>query len=101
MGDRSDAEVFVEQCERFVNLSDDLRRIAHPDNFGKVVTVSEVPDSYCRQDITSIFEKVCSVSINPRDVVFRFKRWGRQSNTCYVACSSVTDPSHSIAKLQE
>jgi len=84
--DRHDVESFIEQCERFVNLSDDLRRLARPENFLRVITITEVPSTYGRKDIVHVIRERCAVEVCPQDVVFRFKRWGRQSDTCYVLC---------------
>lgn len=72
--DRTDVEAFVEQCERFVNLSEDLRRIARSDNFLRVITITEVPSNYGRKDIVHIIKERCGVTVDPKDVVFRFKR---------------------------
>jgi hypothetical protein len=99
--DRNDVEAFVEQCERFVRLSDDLRRLAQPENFLRVLTISEVPATYGRRDIVNVIKVHCGVVVDPRDVVFRFKRWGRQSDTCYVLCRSAQDVDHCVSKIQE
>lgn len=99
--DRNDVESFVEQCERFVNLSDDLRRLARPENFFRVITITEVPNTYGRRDVAHVIKIRCGVTVDPRDVVFRFKRWGRQSDVCYVLCPSALDADHCVAHIQE
>lgn len=99
--DRYDVEAFVEQCERFVNLSDDLRRLAEESNFLRVITITEVPPSYGRRDVAHIIRERCGVEVPGRDIVFRFKRWGRQSDTCYVLCPSAKDADHCVAQIQE
>jgi len=99
--DRYDVENFVEQCERFVNLSDDLRRLARPEHFDRVITITEIPNSYGRRDIAHVIKERCGVTVEPRDVVFRFKRWGRQSDTCYVLCPSAKEADHCVAQIQE
>lgn len=99
--DRHEAESFVEQCERFVNLSDDLRRLARPDNFLRVMTITEVPPTYGRKDVAHVVRERCGVEVDPRDVIFRFKRWGRQSDMCYVICPSAQAADHCIAQIQE
>eukprot|EP00440_Ansanella_granifera_P020008 gb/GFBE01021740.1/.p1 GENE.gb/GFBE01021740.1/~~gb/GFBE01021740.1/.p1 ORF type:complete len:392 (+),score=55.05 gb/GFBE01021740.1/:1-1176(+) len=99
--DRADIEAFVEQCERFVNLSDDLRRIARPENFLRVITITEVPSNYGRKDIAHVIQERCGVTVEPRNIVFRFKRWGRQSDTCYVVCPTPADADHCVAQIQE
>ncbi|CAE8700715.1 unnamed protein product, partial [Polarella glacialis] len=99
--DRADVEAFVEQCERFVNLSEDLRRLAQPENFLRVITITEVPSTYGRQDMAHIIKERCGVTVHPRDVVFRFKRWGKQSDTCYVLCPTEKEADHCVAQIQE
>lgn len=99
--DRNDVEAFVEECERFVNLSDDLRRLARPEYFLRVITITEVPPGYGRKDIAHIINERCGVIVDPRDVIFRFKRWGRQSDACYVICPSVQEADHCVAQIQE
>jgi len=99
--DRYDAESFVEQCERFARLSDDLRWLARPEYFDRIITITEVPDTYGRLDVAHVIKERCGIVINPRDIVFRFKRWGRQSDTCYVACPTAKDADHCVAQIQE
>jgi len=99
--DRYEVEAFVEQCERLVNLSDDLRRLAMPENFERVVTITEVPPLYGRQDIAYILQNHCGITVDLKDIVFRFKRWGRQSDTCYVVCPTVKEADHCISLIQE
>lgn len=99
--DRNDVEAFVEQCERFVRLSDDLRRLARPENFLRTITITEVPATYGRRDMVNVIQARCNVMVDPKDVVFRFKRWGRQSDTCYVVCPTVKDADHCVAQIQE
>ncbi|CAJ1347269.1 unnamed protein product [Effrenium voratum] len=99
--DKSDVEAFVEQCERFMNLSKDLRRIAAPQNFLKILTITEVPPNYGRKDIAYVIKERCNVVVQPQDIVFRFKRWGRQGDTCYVVCPSVEAVDHCVQEIQE
>lgn len=99
--DRYDIEGFVEQCERFLRFSDDLRMLARPENFLRTITITEVPSSYGRQDIVHVMKTHCDVTVAPQDVVFRFKRWGRQSDTCFVVCPDMQAADHCIAQIQE
>mmetsp|Transcript_167346 Transcript_167346/g.321448 ORF Transcript_167346/g.321448 Transcript_167346/m.321448 type:complete len:403 (-) Transcript_167346:37-1245(-) len=99
--DRYDIEAFVEQCERFIRLSDDLRRLARPENFLRTITITQVPSNYGRQDVVHVIRSHCGVEVVPRDVVFRFKRWGRQADVCYVVCPSVQAADHCVAQIQE
>lgn len=99
--DKSDIEAFVEQCERFVNLSEDLRRLAAPENFLKILTITEVPSNYSRKDVAHILFKRCKVEVPPKDIVFRFKRWGRQGDTCYVRCPTPEAVDRCVQEIQE
>lgn len=99
--DRYDVEAFVEQSERFVRLSDDLRRLAQPEHFLRTITITGVPGNYGRRDIVNVIASHCNVTVDPRDVVFRFKRWGRQSDTCYVICPTQKNADHCLARIQE
>jgi len=99
--DRYDIEAFVEQCERFARLSDDLRHLARSRNFLRVITITQVPTNYGRQDIVHVIRTHCGVEVEPKDVVFRFKRWGRQSDMCYLLCPSVEAADHCVAQIQE
>jgi len=99
--DRYDIEAFVEQCERLVCFSEDLRRLARPENFLRTITITEIPSAYGRQDVVHVIKQHCDVTVAPQDVVFRFKRWGRQSDTCYVVCPDIHAADHCIAQIQE
>ncbi|CAE7714338.1 unnamed protein product [Symbiodinium sp. CCMP2456] len=99
--DRSDIEAFVEQCERFVHLSEDLRRIAAPESFLRVLTITEVPSNYGRKDIAHILKERCNVTVALSDIVFRFKRWGRQADTCYVVCPTSEAVDRCVQEIQE
>merc|ERR1711862_770470 len=72
-----------------------------PDNFDRVITITEVPESYGRRDVAEIIQRNCGVTVRLRDIVFRFKRWGRQADVCYVLCRNRTDADHCIATIQE
>lgn len=99
--DRYDVEAFVEQCERFVRLSEDLRRLARPEHFLRTITITGVPEGYGRRDIVNVVRATCGVEVPATDVVFRFKRWGRQSDTCYVICPSEQQADRCVSKIQE
>ena len=98
--DSSDVSCFVEQAERLQRLSDDLRRLSRPENHLKILTISEIPSSYGRRDVAHVLWERCQVAVEPRDVVFRFKRWGRQGDTCYVLCPSSEAVDHCVQEIQ-
>ena len=105
--DRADTELFVEQCERFYEFSDDLRRLAKEagtDGFHRIVTLTGIPKTYKRSDVAAIISdatknlvKVAKLS----DIVFRFKKDGYQSDTCFVLLPSADDAHAVIKNVQE
>jgi len=99
--DTYDVSLFVEQCERFHNISDDLTYLARPEHFSRVVTITDVPKTYGCRDVTDVIEKHCNIAVAPSDVVFRFKRWGTQSDTCYVLAPTEKAANHILHKIQE
>merc|ERR1711924_408557 len=78
-----------------------LRRLARPENFLRVLTITEVPSTYGRADVAHEVKEHCGVMVAPENIVFRFKRWGRQSDTCYVLCPQAKDVDHCVNKIQE
>lgn len=99
--DKHDLALFVDQCQRFHDLSDDLSHLARPEHFNRVITISDVPRTYRRQDVCDVILRHCDVSIPPGDVIFRFKRWGAQSDTCYIIAPTEKDAGHILAQVQE
>jgi hypothetical protein len=105
--DLKDTEVFVEQCERLVNFTDDIRRLAQEakiDGFNRIITVSGLPKGYSRADVATVISEATkgSVSVeNLRDVVFRFKKNGYQSDTCFVLLRTADDALQAIKAIQE
>ena len=103
--DRTDTVAFVEQCERFIDFTDDLRRLAKAeDSFNRTVTLTGVPKQYTREDVAALISDAThkTVSLTQlRDVVFRFKPNGNQSDTCFVLLQSETDAFAVIKAVQE
>ena len=105
--DRVETELFVEQCERLVSFTDDIRRLAKEavnDGFHRVVTLTGIPKSYSRQDVKAIIAEATkgSVSIaHLSDIVFRFKKNGYQSDTCFVMLPTADDALQVIKAVQE
>ena len=105
--DRADTALFVEQCQRYIEFTDDVRRLASAasiDGFNRIVTLTGVPKSYTRRDVmdsvSDATEKSVSVE-SPRDVVFRFKKNGYQSDTASVLLKSADDAHKVIKAVQE
>jgi hypothetical protein len=105
--DVNDTELFVEQCERLHAFTDDIRRLAEEaknDGFNRIVTLTGVPKSYSRADVQALISDATkgSVSIkNERDIVFRFKRNGYQSDTCFVLLPTADDALQVLKTVQE
>lgn len=105
--DQKDTELFVEQCERYVKFTDDVRRLAEAaenDGFNRIITISGLPKSYSREDVAQIvFEATKgSVSVSSlRDIVFRFKKNGYQSDTCFVLLGTADDALQVMKAIQE
>eukprot|EP00397_Hematodinium_sp_SG-2012_P058113 GEMP01073250.1.p1 GENE.GEMP01073250.1~~GEMP01073250.1.p1 ORF type:complete len:373 (+),score=58.85 GEMP01073250.1:61-1119(+) len=99
--DKYDLSLFVEQCERYHNISDDLAYLARPEHFSRVITITDVPRTYGSRDICNVIQKHCNIAIPPSDVVFRFKRWGAQSDTSYVIAPTEKDANQILHTVQE
>lgn len=105
--DITDTELFVEQCERFHDFTRDVRRLATEaadDGFNRVVTLSGVPKSFSRKDVAALISEATKHSVTVsqlRDVVFRFKPNGQQSDTCFVLMKSETEALQVIKAVQE
>ncbi|CEL98554.1 unnamed protein product [Vitrella brassicaformis CCMP3155] len=99
--DKYDVQAFVEQCERYVRLSEDLRFLARPENFRRTVTITELPTSYGRLDLAYFIKKHANVDLAPQDIVFRFKRHGQQSDMAWVVCPTERAANQVIHHIQE
>ena len=105
--DVNDTTLFVEQCERYVKFTEDIVRLATEapnDGFNRIVTISGLPKSYSRSDVAQIISEATKGSVSPaslRDIVFRFKKNGHQSDTCFVMLKSADDALQVIKAVQE
>jgi hypothetical protein len=105
--DLKDTELFVEQCERLLKFTDDIRRLAaeaHNDGFNRIITISGLPKGYSRADVATVISEATKGSVileNLKDVVFRFKKNGYQSDTCFVLLKSADDALQAIKTIQE
>ena len=105
--DQKDTELFVEQCERYVKFTDDVRRLAEAaenDGFNRIVTISGLPKSYSREDVAQIVSEATNGSVavsSLRNIVFRFKKNGYQSDTCFVLLNTADDALQVIKAIQE
>lgn len=107
--DRSDTELFVEQCQRLAEFTSDIRRIAEvcgrsEEDLQRVVTLTGLPKTFSRADVVELVQKATKGLVTvetPRDVVFRFKKHGYQSDTCFVLLRSSEDCLAVIKAAQE
>ena len=105
--DVSDTQLFLEQCERLHAFTDDIRRLAEAakqDGFNRIVTLSGVPKSYSRHDVVALVSDATNGSVkisDSRNVVFRFKRNGYQSDTCFVLLDAAEDALQVLKAVQE
>ncbi|EPT29071.1 hypothetical protein TGME49_229740 [Toxoplasma gondii ME49] len=99
--DRNDVENCIEEFERYFFLTEDLQRLGVPSNLRKVVTLSPVPPTYGRREVRDLLREHANVDVDPRDIVFRFRKDGVQGDTCYVLCRSERDAGVVLARIQE
>jgi len=96
-----DVKLFVEQCERYLLLSEDLHRLALPGNISKVATLTSVPPTYGRIDVAKMINSHSGVDVDPRNIVFRFTHGGRQSDMVWVLCKTASCCLRLISSIQE
>lgn len=99
--DANDVESFVEQCERFDKQSEDLRWLAQPENFKKLVTLTDIPKAYGRREVRDLLQQHAQVNVPLKNIVFRFKRHGAQSDMVWVVCNSEKEANHVISTIKE
>nr|BAN65007.1 hypothetical protein [Babesia bovis] len=99
--DEHDVKCYVEQCERYLTLSEELRKLADPTNLHRIVTVTGMNKSYGRLELAEVIKKHTSVLVKPTNIVFRFKSNGEQEPTAWVLCDTISDANRLIAELQE
>lgn len=51
------------RCERLSTLSDDLRWLARPEHFDRVVTITEIPATYGRRELKDVLLRYADVDI--------------------------------------
>jgi hypothetical protein len=107
--DRADTALFVEQCKRYTEFTHDLRRIAEEaskseSGFQRIVTLTGLPKSYTRADVMAVISEATNGLVrveNPLNIVFRFKKNGYQSDTCFVLLETADDCHAVIKSVQE
>ena len=105
--DIAETALFVEQCERYRNFTADIRRLAAEaknNGFERTVTLTGIPKLYSRKDVKTLISEATKGSVvvaDPRDIVFRFKKNGHQSDTCFVMLKTGDDALQVIKAVQE
>ena len=97
--DLHETKLFVEKCARYLRQGEDLRRLG--EHFMKVVTLTGIPDTYGRVDVARMIETHAGVTVNPRDVVFQFGKYGEQKDTCHVIVKNREEVASIVAKIKE
>lgn len=61
--DRDDVAMYVEKYERLLTLSDDLRWLAQPQHFDRIVTITEIPTTYGRREMRDVLKRYANVNV--------------------------------------
>lgn len=99
--DDFEIEKFVEECERFLRFTEDIKRIARFENLDKIITIINIPNCYGRKELAQIIYDCARIHVKLNNIIFRFKKNGIQSDCAYVLCNSVNDGNILINKMQE
>lgn len=99
--DDYEIEKFVEECERFLRFTDDIKRISKFENLDKIITIINIPSCYGRKELSEIIYTACNVRIELNNIIFRFKKNGIQSDCAYILCNNIKDANIIIHTIQE
>ncbi|ANQ10067.1 Uncharacterized protein PCOAH_00040010 [Plasmodium coatneyi] len=99
--DDFEIEKFVEECERFLRFTEDIKRVAKFENLDKIITIINIPNCYGRKELAQIIYDCARIKVKLKNIIFRFKKNGIQSDCAYVLCDSVNDGNILVNKMQE
>ncbi|KMZ78019.1 hypothetical protein PVIIG_00706 [Plasmodium vivax India VII] len=99
--DDFEIEKFVEECERFLRFTEDIKRVARFENLDKIITIINIPNCYGRKELAQIIYDCARINVKLKNIIFRFKKNGIQSDCAYVLCDSVNDGNILVNKMQE
>ncbi|KAK2196424.1 hypothetical protein BdWA1_001670 [Babesia duncani] len=99
--DEHDVKCFVEQCERFLMQSCDLRKLADWKHFHSTVTITGMNKTYGRVELSQIIKNESGVDVEPHNIIYRFKSNGEQDSTAWVICKCERDANRILSKIQE
>ncbi|VWU49330.1 conserved protein, unknown function [Hepatocystis sp. ex Piliocolobus tephrosceles] len=99
--DNYEIERYVEECERFIRFSEDIKRISKFENLHKIVTIINIPNCYGRKELSHVIYECAGIKVEKKNIIFRFKKNGIQSDCAYVLCNNTNDANVLIHKMQE
>ncbi|KAI4834826.1 hypothetical protein MKS88_005505 [Plasmodium brasilianum] len=99
--DDYEIEKFIEECERFLRFTEDIKRIAKFENLNKIVTIINIPSCYGRKEVAQIIFDCAKINVELKNIIFRFKKNGIQSDCAYVLCNNINDANIILNKMQE
>eukprot|EP00920_Eleutheroschizon_duboscqi_P012620 GHVT01029919.1.p1 GENE.GHVT01029919.1~~GHVT01029919.1.p1 ORF type:complete len:438 (+),score=47.09 GHVT01029919.1:289-1602(+) len=99
--DTHDVSLALEQFERFVRLTEDLQFLGRPEHFRRVVTITEIPDSYGRYEVAEMLRDATGIDVPPPHIVFRIRNDGTQTDMAWVLCPSEEAANSILNIIQE
>ncbi|CRH02525.1 conserved Plasmodium protein, unknown function [Plasmodium relictum] len=99
--DNYEIEKFVEECERLLRFTEDIKRISKFENLDKIVTIINIPSCYGRKELSEIIYECANIKVKLKNIIFRFKKNGNQSDCAYVLCNNINEANILINKMQE
>ncbi|SCQ16914.1 conserved Plasmodium protein, unknown function [Plasmodium ovale] len=99
--DDYEIEKFVEECERYIRFTEDIKRISKFENIDKIITIINIPSCYGRKELAKIILDCSNIRIYLKNIIFRFKKNGIQSDCAYVLCNTISEANILINKMQE
>ncbi|SCN63007.1 conserved Plasmodium protein, unknown function [Plasmodium chabaudi chabaudi] len=99
--DDYEIEKFVEECERFIRFTEDIKRISSFENLNKIVTIINIPSCYGRKELSQVIYDCAKIKVKLNNIIFRFKKNGIQSDSAYILCNTANDANILLNKMQE
>ncbi|CXJ17667.1 conserved Plasmodium protein, unknown function [Plasmodium berghei] len=99
--DDYEIEKFVEECERFIRFTEDIKRISSFGNLNKIVTIINIPSCYGRKELSQVIYDCAKIKVKLNNIIFRFKKNGIQSDCAYILCNTANDANMLLNKMQE
>ncbi|PHJ17215.1 hypothetical protein CSUI_008965, partial [Cystoisospora suis] len=61
--DEHDVQGYIEEFERYFHLTEDLQRLAKPENLRRVVSLSPVPSTYGRREVRDVLQRHAGIHV--------------------------------------